>query len=101
MADGIAESLGAAPAGREHCYLLAVDALRSALADHRRQLIDEYSGEKALICTCFGVSEETIEASIAARGLTEVDEVVQYCRAGGGCGSCLPIIREMLDNAGI
>lgn len=89
--------LGAFPNGRSHCSAAVVDALRSALSQYRKSLIDEYRGERALVCTCFGIDEDTIENCIRDNGLTEVAEVIDHCRAGSGCGSCQPIIQELID----
>lgn len=92
--------LGGFPVGRGQCCHVVLEALRSALADHRSQLIDEFefTGEKALVCTCFGVSEEVIEACIAKISPDSVDDVIAECRAGSGCGSCQMLIQEMIDS---
>ena len=90
--------LGAFPNSRSHCESTVIDALRTALANYRQNLIDEFRGERALICTCFGIDEDTIESCIRQKGLTDVDEVTQHCRAGSGCGSCQPIIQEIIDS---
>lgn len=95
----IENETGPLPPERRQCADVCIDALHSAFADHRAREIDEFRGEKALICTCFGVSEETIEHLIASAGPTSVDDVTASCRAGGGCGSCRMLIQEMLDNA--
>ncbi|MGI8639330.1 MAG: iron-sulfur cluster assembly scaffold protein [Pyrinomonadaceae bacterium] len=85
------------PAPRTHCLELCLEALQAALADFRAVQIEEFTGEKALICTCFGVSEETIENVIKANALTTVEEVTKACNAGGGCGSCQFLIQEIID----
>jgi NifU-like protein len=90
--------LGEFPAGRGHCREIGFDALRAALADHRALRLEEFRGEKALICTCFGISEETIEQTIAAKMPETVEDVTRLTRAGGGCGSCRMLIQEMLDH---
>jgi NifU-like protein len=87
------------PAGRRHCLNLCLDALQAALADFRAAQVEEFTGEKALICTCFGVSEETIERAISEYSLETVEEVIEICNAGGGCGSCQPLIQDILENA--
>src|SRR5829696_6955446 len=56
--------LGPLPGSRSRCASTVIDALRTALANYRRNLIDEYRGERALICTCFGIDEDTIESCI-------------------------------------
>ncbi len=83
--------------GREHCPNLAYDALLAAIREFSDAARDEWAGEEALICTCFFVSERTIEHEIATRGLTTVAEVTRVCNAGGGCGSCHQLIQEILD----
>ena len=83
-------------AHREHCPKLACDALLAAIREFSDAARDEWIGEEALICTCFFVSERTIEHEIATRGLTTVAEVTHACNAGGGCGSCHQLIQEIL-----
>lgn len=87
------------PASRNHCLNLCLDALQAALADFRAALVEEFSGEKALICTCFGVSEETIERVIRQFSPETIEEITEICNAGGGCGSCQPLIEDILENA--
>ncbi|MFN0278617.1 MAG: (2Fe-2S)-binding protein [Pyrinomonadaceae bacterium] len=93
----IKESLGEFPTERRACSEACIEALRSAFADFRTKQIEEFQGEKALICTCFGVSEETIENLILKNELTTVEDVTAKCNAGGGCGSCRMLIEEILE----
>lgn len=83
--------------GREHCPKLACDALLAAIREYSDAARDDWAGDEALICTCFFVSERTIEREIAANSLTSVAEVTRACNAGGGCGSCHHLIQEILD----
>lgn len=78
------------------CAALACDALLDAIRDFSNAARDDWAGDEALICTCFFVSERTIEREIQARGLTTVAEVTKACNAGGGCGSCHQLIQEIL-----
>lgn len=84
-------------ADRIHCAEICIDALQNALADFRRLQIEEFTGEKALICSCFGVSEETIEKVVRENYCETVEEVTKICNAGGGCGSCRFLIQEIID----
>ncbi|MDQ3801531.1 MAG: iron-sulfur cluster assembly scaffold protein [Acidobacteriota bacterium] len=95
----IENEIGKFPASRRHCADLCLDALQAALADFRAAQLEEFTGEKALVCTCFGVSEETIERAVNEYSLETVEEVIDLCRAGGGCGSCQPLIQDILENA--
>ncbi|MCY7348252.1 MAG: iron-sulfur cluster assembly scaffold protein [Pyrinomonadaceae bacterium] len=89
--------LGEFPEARKHCRELAFETLQIAFADFRHAQIEEWTGEKALICTCFGISEETIENLVENNLLETVEEVTAACSAGGGCGSCQPLIQEIID----
>ncbi len=95
----IDNTLGAFPEARRHCLTLALETLQKSFAAFRVRQIEEFTGEKALICTCFGISEETIEKVIAQNALRTVEEVTDSCSAGGGCGSCQPLIQELIDAA--
>ena len=91
-----AEALVATVPNREHCPRLACDALLAAIREYSDAARDDWAGDEALICTCFFVSERTIEHEINSRGLTTVAEVTKACNAGGGCGSCHQLIQEIL-----
>jgi NifU-like protein len=94
----IEENLGKFPVERQHCLNLAFETLQSAFNDFRSRRLEEFSGEKALICTCFGVSEEKIEQIINENNCETVKEVSNICNAGSGCGSCQPLIQEIIDD---
>ena len=93
----VKKEFGPFPEDRRHCPDICFDALQNALSEYRRTQIDEWTGEKALICTCFGVSEERIEQAIKENELETVEAVGEICHAGTGCGSCQPLIQEILD----
>ena len=78
------------------CVELACSALLDAIRDYSNAARDDWAGDEALICTCFFVSERTIEHEIQSRGLKTVAEVTAVCNAGGGCGSCHQLIEEIL-----
>jgi NifU-like protein len=82
----------------EHCPGLACDALLAAIREYSNAARDDWAGDEALICTCFFVSERTIESEVRKHGLTTVAEVTRACNAGGGCGSCHQLIQEILAN---
>jgi NifU-like protein len=98
LSEIIIRSLERFPLDRMQCGEVVFEGLRDAMAEYRRHRIEEFQGEKALICTCFGVSEETIVNVIAENDLTDVDEVSGLCRAGSGCGSCRMLIAELIDS---
>jgi NifU-like protein len=78
------------------CVALARDALLDAIREYSNAARDDWAGDEALICTCFFVSERTIQREIQTRGLTTVADVTRACNAGGGCGSCHQLIQEIL-----
>ncbi len=90
------ETLARVIPNHEHCAGLACDALLAAIREYSNAARDDWAGDEALICTCFFVSERTIEREIQTRGLTTVAEVTRACNAGGGCGSCHHLIQERL-----
>jgi len=79
------------------CVEMACAALLDAIREYSNAARDDWAGDEALICTCFFVSERTIEREIHAHGLTTVAEVTKACNAGAGCGSCHQLIQEMLE----
>ncbi|MBI3903347.1 MAG: molybdopterin-dependent oxidoreductase [Nitrosomonadales bacterium] len=48
------------------------------------------------VCACFGVGEKTILKAIHAQGLNSVEAIGSSLKAGTGCGSCVPEIRQIL-----
>jgi NifU-like protein len=95
----IRTGLGEWPLERRHCIATTVDAIQNAFAEYRRSRIKEFTGERALICTCFGVSEEKIENAIQRDAAHTLEDVGRLTNAGTGCGSCQMLIRELIDAA--
>lgn len=93
----IENELGKFDANRAHCLEICFDALQSAFVNFRQTQIEEFAGERALICTCFGVSEDAIENLIERNSIETVEQVTDACNAGGGCGSCQPLIQDIID----
>jgi len=93
------DSIGSIQPNRESCIHTVRESLLNAFAGYRKRQIEEFAGEKALICTCFGVSEEAIERFIEAESPKGLDDVMKACRAGSGCGSCRMLIQELIDEA--
>lgn len=84
------------PAFKSHCAEPLFEAVKAAVNDFKRAEMESWNGDEALICTCFGVSERQIEKAIIENSLTTIESVTEICRAGGGCGSCQPLIEEIL-----
>lgn len=93
----LTDFFGCLPPEKMHCPALCREALGAAIA-RSHGASTEWVGEEALICTCFGVSEKTIESVIYVRSPRTVKEVTKACKAGAGCHSCHPLIEEMLED---
>jgi nitrite reductase (NADH) large subunit len=52
--------------------------------------------DTAQVCNCNGVRKGDIVDAIDANGLGSTQEVVAVTRAGAGCGSCKPLVKEIL-----
>ena len=52
--------------------------------------------DSAQVCNCNGVCKGEIAAAIRDKGLGSTQEVVTVTRAGAGCGSCKPLVKEIL-----
>jgi NifU-like protein len=93
----IEQRLGREAAERGDCVLLASEALLEAIRAYSNSARDHWDGDDALICTCFGVSERTIESEVQTRNLRTIAEVTLACNAGAGCRSCYPLIEDILE----
>ena len=49
------------------------------------------------VCHCKGVTDRQIRSAINAGARTPV-EIGAHCRAGTGCGGCLPEVCRLLDD---
>lgn len=94
----IAEYLGGLPQEKMHCSVMGQEALEAAVYNYRGIPLETHDDddEGALICTCFGVSEPKIRRIIKENKLTAAEEVTNYIKAGGGCGTCLASIDDII-----
>ncbi|MGD0884099.1 MAG: Fe-S cluster assembly protein NifU [Thermodesulfovibrionales bacterium] len=93
----IADYLGGLPPEKMHCSVMGREALEAAIADYRGETRPLAVGEK-IICKCFEVSEEKIRRVVTENHLTNVEEITNYTKAGGGCGACIPAIEAILKD---
>ncbi|WP_434741711.1 nitrite reductase large subunit NirB [Micromonospora sp. SH-82] len=54
----------------------------------------------AQVCSCNAVTRDDVEAAIA-QGCTDVPGLKACTRAGTSCGSCVPMLKQLLDAAGV
>jgi len=92
----IADFLGGLPEQKMHCSVMGREALEAAIENYRSGGTAKHVLEGRVICTCFGVTETEIERVVRENNLTTVEEVTNYCKAGGGCGGCKPQIQEII-----
>lgn len=93
----IAEFLGGLPDQKMHCSVMGKEALEAAIYNYRTGEPGHRVLEEKVVCTCFGVSEEEILKIVRENSLTTVEEVTNFCKAGGGCGQCKPDIQTLVD----
>jgi NifU-like protein len=93
----IADYLGGLPREKMHCSVMGREALEAAIADYRGEKEPAGTKEK-IICKCFEVPEDKIRRVAMENRLTTVEEITNYTKAGGGCGSCVPAIEAILKD---
>jgi NifU-like protein len=93
----IADYLGGLPEQKMHCSVMGREALEAAIANYRTGGKEKHELEGRVVCTCFGVTEKEIERVIRDNDLTTVEQVTNYCKAGGGCGGCKGEIEKIIE----
>lgn len=91
----IAAYLGGLPDAKMHCSVMGRQALEAAIANYRGA--PSPIETDALVCECFNVTAREIEQAISENNLTTVEEVANFTKAGGGCGTCHEIIQGIID----
>jgi NifU-like protein len=95
----ISDYLGGMPEEKMHCSVMGRDAFHAAIACYKGEPPPREGLEAEIVCECFGVTEDQIRKEIVENGLTSVDQVTHYTKAGGGCGLCHPRIEEILSES--
>jgi len=93
----IAEYLGGLPEQKMHCSVMGREALEAAIENYRTGGEKKHELKGKVVCTCFGVTEDEIERVIRENNLSTVEDVTNYCKAGGGCGGCRDEIERIIE----
>jgi NifU-like protein len=97
----IADFLGGLPEEKMHCSVMGQEALEVAIAKFRGVTIELHDREHAvqggeIVCKCFGLTDQFLKKVIAANKLHTAEQVTHFTKAGGGCGGCIPRIKELI-----
>ncbi len=94
----IAEYLGGLPQEKMHCSVMGQEALEAAISNYRGIPLAAHDDddEGAIVCTCFAITEPKIRRIIEENKLTTAEEVTNFIKAGGGCGTCLATIDDII-----
>ncbi len=97
----IANELGSLPEAKMHCSVMGMEALQVAIAKYRGEpnpFEKDADHEGKIVCHCFGVTDVKILKVARENRLHKAQEVTNFCKAGGACGSCLGTIQRILDD---
>ncbi len=93
----IADYLGGLPEQKMHCSVMGREALEAAIENYQTGGRKKHELAGKVVCTCFGVTDREIERVIVENNLTTVEQVTNYCKAGGGCGGCKGEIEKIIE----
>ncbi|CAG0932239.1 Iron-sulfur cluster assembly scaffold protein IscU [Rhodocyclaceae bacterium] len=99
----IADFLGGLPEEKMHCSVMGQEALEVAIAKYRGGPVPTHHDHHEemepgeVVCKCFGLTDTFLRKVIAANKLTTAEQVTHFTKAGGGCGGCIPRIKELID----
>ena len=104
----IADFLGGLPEEKMHCSVMGQEALEVAIAKYRGHEAPVHSHdhdhgpaypdqEGTVVCKCFGITDIFLKKVIETNHLTTPEQVTHFTKAGGGCGGCIPKIKELID----
>ncbi|MCD7878365.1 MAG: Fe-S cluster assembly protein NifU [Candidatus Gastranaerophilales bacterium] len=92
----IADALGGLPPEKMHCSVMGHEALESAIANYYNEEIT-IKDEDEIVCKCFDITKSFLENEIKENNLKTLEDVINYTKAGGGCGRCKGRIAEILS----
>ncbi len=93
----IADYLDGLPKEKMHCSVMGEEALEDAIRHWKGLPSRAKEEEGRLVCKCFGVTDKQIIKVVMENSLQTVEEVTNFIKAGGACGSCKDDIQSILD----
>jgi nitrite reductase (NADH) large subunit len=57
--------------------------------------------DEAQVCSCNNVCAGDVRTAIADKGVTDVPGIKACTRAGTTCGSCVPMLKQLLEKSGV
>ncbi len=94
----IADFLGGLPDQKMHCSVMGKEALEAAIENYRTGSTKMHKLEGRVVCKCFGLTDKEIETVVRENDLLTVEQVTNYCKAGGGCGGCYKEIEQIIES---
>jgi NifU-like protein len=92
----IADYLGGLPKQKVHCSVMGREALEAAIYNYRTGKTWSKEIEGEVVCHCFGVTDTELEKVIRENDVQTIEELTNDCKAGGGCGNCIPELEAIL-----
>ena len=92
----IADYLGGLPPQKMHCSVMGREAMEAAIRNYETHENCDRNLESDILCQCYNVSENEVRRVITENRLTNVEEVTNFTKAGGGCGQCRAKIEAIL-----
>ncbi len=92
----IADYLGGLPKQKVHCSVMGREALEAAIYNYRTGEKWDKALEGEVVCHCFGVTDKEIEKVVRENHVTTVEQLTDACKAGGGCGNCIPQLEAII-----
>ena len=101
----IVAHLGTLPEEKMHCSVMGMEALQAAIADYKKrhgeavdEIVEDDDHEGRIVCRCFGITDVKIRKVAKENNLHTAEQITQYTKAGGACGTCLDQIQTILDS---
>jgi NifU-like protein len=91
----IAEYLGGLPREKMHCSVMGREALEAAVENYRGEKLSK-TEKGNIVCQCYGITDQKLRHVIRENNLHSAEDVTNFTKAGGGCGTCIPDIENIL-----